>query len=132
MMAEQFPRVGLGYDVHRLEGGRRLILCGVDIPYELGLLGHSDADVAAHALTDALLGACAMGDIGAHFPDTDERFRGADSIGLLKEAVRRMAKHGFVPYNCDITISYNLDYITIYHICIIYISKFISVAIVHH
>ena len=105
LLAEQFPRVGLGYDVHRLAEGRRLILCGVDIPFELGLLGHSDADVAAHALTDALLGACAMGDIGAHFPDTDERFRGADSIGLLKEAVRRMAKHGFVPYNCDITIA---------------------------
>ncbi len=105
LLAERFPRAGLGYDAHRLAEGRRLILCGVDIPYELGLLGHSDADVAAHALTDALLGACAMGDIGAHFPDTDERFRGADSIGLLKEAARRMAQRGFVPYNCDITIA---------------------------
>lgn len=105
LLAERFPRAGLGYDVHRLVEGRRLILCGVDIPYELGLLGHSDADVAAHALTDALLGACAMGDIGAHFPDTDERFRGADSIRLLKEALRRMAERGFTPYNCDITIA---------------------------
>ena len=105
LLAERFPRAGLGYDVHRLAEGRQLILCGVDIPYELGLLGHSDADVAAHALTDALLGACAMGDIGAHFPDTDERFRGADSIGLLKETLRRMAEQGFVPYNCDITIA---------------------------
>ncbi len=104
-MAEQFPRIGLGYDVHRLVADRRLILCGVDIPYELGLLGHSDADVAAHALSDALLGACAMGDIGAHFPDTDERFRGADSIVLLKEVVQRMAEEGFVPYNCDLTIA---------------------------
>lgn len=98
------PRVGTGYDVHRLAEGRRLILCGVEIPYERGLLGHSDADVAAHALTDALLGACAMGDIGSHFPDSDGRYRGADSIGLLREAVRRMARHGFEPLSCDLTI----------------------------
>ena len=102
---QQLPRVGLGYDVHRLAEGRQLILCGVEIPHDKGLLGHSDADVGAHALTDALLGACAMGDIGAHFPDTDERFRGADSLGLLREAVRRMAERGFAPYNCDITIA---------------------------
>ena len=105
LLAGQFPRTGLGYDVHQLAEGRKLILCGAEIPYEKGLLGHSDADVGAHALTDALLGACAMGDIGAHFPDTDERFRGADSIALLREAVRRMAQEGFVPYNCDITIA---------------------------
>ncbi len=105
LMAEQFARVGLGYDVHQLAEGRKLILCGVEIPYEKGLLGHSDADVAAHALTDALLGACAMGDIGTLFPDSDERFKGADSIGLLKEAVLQMAAQGFVPYNCDMTIA---------------------------
>ena len=73
-------RVGTGYDVHKLVPERKLILCGVEVPYELGLLGHSDADVALHALSDALLGAAALGDIGKHFPDTDERFKGADSI----------------------------------------------------
>lgn len=105
LMQEKIMRVGTGYDVHKLVEGRRLILCGVDIPYEKGLLGHSDADVACHALTDALLGACAMGDIGRHFPDSDERYRGADSVELLKEAARRMARHGFAPINCDITIA---------------------------
>lgn len=105
LLQEQFPRVGFGYDVHRLEEGRRLILCGVEIPYEKGLLGHSDADVAAHALTDALLGACAMGDIGRHFPDTDERYRGADSIELMKIAASRLKRHGFEAWNCDLTIA---------------------------
>ena len=77
-------RVGQGFDVHRLVENRKLILCGVEIPYELGLLGHSDADVAIHALIDALLGALALGDIGEHFPDTDPRWEGADSRELLK------------------------------------------------
>ena len=76
-------RIGHGMDVHRLVEGRKLILCGVEVPHTLGLLGHSDADVATHALMDALLGAAALGDIGKLFPDTDERYRGADSIGLL-------------------------------------------------
>ena len=79
-------RIGLGYDVHRLVEGRDLILGGVKIPYEKGLLGHSDADVLLHALTDALLGAAAMGDIGRHFPDTDERYRGISSLILLEKA----------------------------------------------
>ena len=80
-------RVGTGYDVHKLVPDRKLILCGVEVPYELGLLGHSDADVALHALSDALLGAAALGDIGKHFPDTDERFKGADSAKLLEHVV---------------------------------------------
>ena len=79
-------RFGMGYDVHRLVEGRKLILGGVDVPYEKGLLGHSDADVLLHAISDALLGAAALGDIGKHFPDTDERFKGADSGKLLAEA----------------------------------------------
>ena len=77
-------RVGMGYDVHRLMEGRKLILCGVEIPYEKGLLGHSDADVAVHAIMDALLGAAALGDIGKHFPDTDPKYEGISSILLLK------------------------------------------------
>jgi len=82
-------RVGMGYDVHKLVEGRKLIIGGVDIPYEKGLLGHSDADVLLHAIMDALLGAAALGDIGKHFPDTDERFKGADSIKLM-EHVREL------------------------------------------
>ena len=78
-------RIGHGYDVHRLTEGRDLILGGVKIPYEKGLLGHSDADVCVHALMDAILGAAALGDIGQHFPDTDERYKGADSLELLRE-----------------------------------------------
>ena len=78
-------RIGMGYDVHRLVEGRKLILCGVEIPYEKGLLGHSDADVALHAIMDALLGAAALGDIGKHFPDTDPAYEGASSMKLLKE-----------------------------------------------
>ena len=81
-------RFGMGYDVHRLVEGRKLILGGVDVPYEKGLLGHSDADVLLHTISDALLGAAALGDIGKHFPDTDERFAGADSGKLLAEVVR--------------------------------------------
>ncbi len=97
-------RVGYGYDVHCLVPERDLILCGVSVPYELGLLGHSDADVALHALMDAMLGACALGDIGAHFPDTDERYRGVSSLLLLKETVRILAESGYRVYNADVTI----------------------------
>lgn len=101
-----FPqlRVGCGYDVHKLVEGRRLILCGVEVPYELGLLGHSDADVALHALMDALLGAAALGDIGKHFPDTDERFKGADSMKLTEYVVRLLAERGWQINNVDVTI----------------------------
>lgn len=104
-MAE-FPdfRIGNGFDVHKLVEGRRCIVCGVDIPHKFGLLGHSDADVALHALADALLGAAALGDIGKHFPDTDERWRGADSRMLLRRVVEIIAKEGFGPVNVDITI----------------------------
>ena len=83
-------RIGHGMDVHRLVEGRKLILCGVEVPHSMGLLGHSDADVATHALMDALLGAAAMGDIGKLFPDTDDRYKGADSIRLLKEVINRL------------------------------------------
>ncbi len=100
-------RVGTGYDVHKLVPERALILCGTPVPYEKGLLGHSDADVAAHALMDALLGAAGLGDIGRHFPDSDEKYRGADSMKLLAE-VRRMlgtAAEGEVTINnADVTI----------------------------
>lgn len=101
-----FPdfRIGNGYDVHRLVEGRRCIICGVDIPHSHGLLGHSDADVALHALTDALLGAAALGDIGLHFPDTDARWKGADSRALLRAVVALLAGKGFEPCNVDITI----------------------------
>ena len=99
-----FMRIGMGYDVHRLVKGRKLILCGVDIPFESGLLGHSDADVALHALMDAMLGACALGDIGKHFPDTDDSFRGISSLVLLKETSRIIKKAGYYPVNIDITI----------------------------
>lgn len=97
-------RIGQGYDVHRLVEGRDCIICGVKIDHPLGLLGHSDADVALHALSDALLGAAALGDIGKHFPDTDERWRGADSRMLLRRVVEILAEHGFRPGNVDITI----------------------------
>lgn len=102
----KFPqlRVGCGYDVHKLVTERRLILCGVEVPYELGLLGHSDADVALHALMDALLGAAAMGDIGKHFPDTDERFKGADSMKLTAHVVQLLAEQGWRVNNVDVTI----------------------------
>ena len=97
-------RIGNGYDVHRLVPGRKCIICGVDIPHSLGLLGHSDADVALHALTDALLGAAAMGDIGMHFPDTDPKWKGADSRMLLRAVVDIIAQKGFKPVNVDVTI----------------------------
>ena len=97
-------RVGCGYDVHKLVEGRKLILCGVEVPYELGLLGHSDADVALHALMDALLGAAALGDIGKHFPDTDERFKGADSMKLTEHIVKLLTERGWQINNVDVTI----------------------------
>lgn len=97
-------RIGHGMDVHRLVEGRRLILCGVEVPHTLGLLGHSDADVAIHALMDALLGAAALGDIGKLFPDTDERYRGADSIGLLMEVCALLRREGYALGNADVTI----------------------------
>lgn len=97
-------RIGNGFDVHRLVEGRRCIVCGVDIPYEKGLLGHSDADVALHALADALLGAAALGDIGKHFPDTDERWRGADSRMLLRRVAELIDEKGFRAVNVDVTI----------------------------
>lgn len=97
-------RIGHGMDVHRLVEGRKLILCGVEVPHTLGLLGHSDADVATHALMDALLGAAALGDIGKLFPDTDERYRGADSIGLLMEVCALLRREGYALDNADVTI----------------------------
>ena len=97
-------RIGHGMDVHRLVEGRKLILCGVEVPHSMGLLGHSDADVATHALMDALLGAAAMGDIGKLFPDTDDRYKGADSIRLLKEVINRLAEQGYRVENADVTI----------------------------
>ncbi len=97
-------RIGNGFDVHRLVEGRRCIICGVDIPYEKGLLGHSDADVALHALADALLGACAKGDIGKHFPDTDPQWKGADSRMLLRAVADIIAADGWRPGNVDVTI----------------------------
>ena len=97
-------RIGSGYDVHKLVEERRLILCGVEVPYELGLLGHSDADVALHALMDALLGAAALGDIGKHFPDTDMDFKGADSVKLTEHVVAMLKERGWQINNVDVTI----------------------------
>ena len=97
-------RIGEGWDVHALVSGRPLIIGGVHIPHHLGLLGHSDADVLLHAITDALLGAAALGDIGRHFPDTDPAFRGADSSALLAEAMRRVRAAGFEIVNLDSTV----------------------------
>lgn len=97
-------RIGHGYDVHRLTEGRKLILGGVDVPYEKGLLGHSDADVLVHALMDALLGALALGDIGKLFPDSDDRFLGADSMELLREVCRIISDKGYTLVNADCTV----------------------------
>ena len=97
-------RIGHGYDVHKLVENRKLILGGVDIPFEKGLLGHSDADVLLHAIMDALLGAAALGDIGKLFPDTDERYKGADSIELLKEVCRVLSEHSYTIGNIDSTV----------------------------
>lgn len=98
-------RIGMGYDVHKLVEERDLILCGVRIPYNKGLLGHSDADVAIHALCDSLLGAAALGDIGKHFPDTAEKYKGADSRKLLREVVKMLSKQGYTIGNTDITVT---------------------------
>mgnify|MGYP003370748787 FL=1 len=97
-------RVGMGYDVHRLTEGRKLILGGVEIPWEKGLLGHSDADVLVHAVMDALLGAAALGDIGKHFPDTDPAYKGISSILLLRHVTELLKKHGYTIGNIDATI----------------------------
>lgn len=97
-------RIGHGYDVHKLIEGRRLIVGGVEIPHTMGLLGHSDADVLLHAISDALLGACAMGDIGKLFPDTDDRWEGADSLVLLREVVKKINENGFYIENIDSTL----------------------------
>lgn len=97
-------RIGEGWDVHALVPGRPLVIGGVVVPYERGLLGHSDADVLLHAITDALLGAAGLGDIGRHFPDTDARFKGADSMLLLEEALRRVAAEGWAIANVDSTV----------------------------
>ena len=99
------PRFGIGYDVHPLAEGRPMIIGGVEIESDRGPTGHSDADALAHAITDALLGAAAAGDIGGHFPDTDPEWAGADSIELLREAVRRVAERGFTPWNVDATVA---------------------------
>nr|WP_245523083.1 2-C-methyl-D-erythritol 2,4-cyclodiphosphate synthase [Thermodesulfatator indicus] len=97
-------RVGFGFDVHRFIPDRKLILCGVEIPYHLGLLGHSDADVATHALIDALLGAAGLGDIGEHFPDSDEKYRDVSSLILLKKTIELIHNNGFKFVNADLTI----------------------------
>ena len=97
-------RIGHGYDVHRFSENRKLIVGGVTIPFDLGLLGHSDADVLLHAISDALLGAAALGDIGKHFPDTDEKYKGADSRALLREVVALIGNKGYSVSNIDATI----------------------------
>ncbi len=97
-------RIGMGYDVHRLTEGRKLIIGGVDIPYEKGLLGHSDADVLLHAIMDALLGAAALGDIGKHFPDSDEKYKGISSVDLLSHVGGMIEKEGYAISNIDATI----------------------------
>ena len=97
-------RIGMGYDVHRLVEGRKLIMGGVEIPYEKGLIGHSDADVLLHAISDALLGAAALGDIGKHFPDTDERYKGADSLMLLSHVGTLLEENMYFIENIDATI----------------------------
>lgn len=97
-------RIGFGYDLHQLTKGRKLILGGVDIPCEKGLLGHSDADVVLHAITDALLGSLALGDIGTHFPDTDPEWKGADSAQILGQVTRMITDRGFSVQNADVTI----------------------------
>lgn len=97
-------RIGHGYDVHRLTEGRKLIIGGVDIPYKLGLLGHSDADVLLHAISDAILGAAALGDIGGMFPDTDDKWKGADSLKLLEAVVQKVSDEGYIIENIDSTL----------------------------
>ena len=101
---ENNMRIGMGYDVHKLVEGRKLILGGVNVPYEKGLLGHSDADVLTHAIMDALLGAAALGDIGKHFPDTDEAYKGADSIQLLRHVKKLLDGKQYIISNIDATV----------------------------
>lgn len=98
-------RIGIGFDVHRLVAGRKLILAGVDIPYEKGLLGHSDGDVLVHALADALLGAAGLRDIGFHFPDTDPKLKDISSLLILKQVVGFLAREGFAVHNVDLTVA---------------------------
>ncbi len=102
--ADASPLTGIGYDCHRFADGRRLVLGGIEIAHDRGLEGHSDADVLTHAIIDALLGAAALGDIGEHFPDTDERYRDADSLELLGQTVGLLAERGFTPANVDATV----------------------------
>lgn len=104
MSNSKWPRVGIGYDVHRFADGRKLMLGGVEIPYHQGLDGHSDADVLLHAIADAVLGAAALGDIGVHFPPSDEQFRGIDSREILRHAVNLVTKHEWQVINIDATI----------------------------
>ncbi|HWV34505.1 MAG TPA: 2-C-methyl-D-erythritol 2,4-cyclodiphosphate synthase [Thermomicrobiales bacterium] len=104
MARQRYPRTGIGYDVHRFADGRRLMLGGVEIPHERGLDGHSDADVLLHAIADALLGAAVLGDIGKHFPPTDERWRDLDSRVLLQEATRMVLGAGWMPLHIDATV----------------------------
>ena len=101
---KQMIRIGTGFDVHRLTEGRKLILGGVEIPFEKGLDGHSDADVLIHALMDAMLGAAALGDIGKHFPDTDPAYKGADSMELLKKVTEILREEGYALGNADVTV----------------------------
>ncbi len=107
-------RIGEGYDVHRLVEGRKCIIGGVDIPFEQGLLGHSDADVLLHAVTDALLGAAGQGDIGRRYPDTDPKWKGADSLKLLEDTANFLKEQGFLPVNVDCTVICQLPKITPY------------------
>jgi 2-C-methyl-D-erythritol 2,4-cyclodiphosphate synthase len=101
---DNLSRIGTGYDIHRLVEGRRLVLAGIEIPFDKGLLGHSDSDVLSHAVCDALLGAAALGDIGTHFPDTDERWRGASSLDLLARVVELITERGYSVANVDATV----------------------------
>ncbi|MCF6328294.1 MAG: 2-C-methyl-D-erythritol 2,4-cyclodiphosphate synthase [Henriciella sp.] len=98
------PRIGFGYDMHRLEPGENVILCGISIPHSHSLAGHSDADVAWHALTDAILGAAALGDIGDHFPPTDKQWQGADSAVFLRHAIKLALHEGYALQSCDLTL----------------------------
>src|SRR5215813_8756738 len=104
-LMNETSRIGIGYDIHRLVEGRPLILGGVEIPHEKGLLGHSDSDVLTHAICDALLGAAALGDIGTHFPDTDPRWAGVSSLQFLEHVVGLLAENGFAVGNIDATIN---------------------------
>ena len=97
-------RIGFGYDAHRFQDDRKLVLCGIQIPFEKGLAGHSDADAAVHALIDAMLGACALGDIGTHFPDSDAQYKDIDSMLLLERTVQILRDNGYAVHNTDITL----------------------------